>query len=198
MEVEEETGRKVYNVLQLRLHPAILELKERIAKEKHKRHSIDLTYITSRGNWYQYSWKGNVSKSGGVATNIGIHFFDMLLWIFGGMQKSAIHYSDDKKVAGYLELKNADIRWFLSLDKNDLPPEASSNGKTTFRSITLDNHEIEFSGGFADLHTRVYEDILEGKGYGIQAAQPSIELAYDIRHASVNSARFQEKHPLVN
>jgi UDP-N-acetyl-2-amino-2-deoxyglucuronate dehydrogenase len=196
LEVEEETGHSVYNVLQLRLHPAILELKERIAKDKKDRHSIDLTYITSRGNWYQYSWKGDISRSGGVATNIGIHFFDMLLWIFGDVQKSAIHYSDDKKVAGHLELKNADVQWFLSLDRSDLPKEATDNGKTTYRSITVDKNEIEFSGGFTDLHTRVYEGILANHGYGIQAAQPSIELAYKIRHAKAQrSGSFL--HPLV-
>lgn len=197
LEVEQETGHRVYNVLQLRLHQAIIDLKKKIASNNHKRHAIDLTYITSRGNWYFYSWKGDVAKSGGVATNIGIHFFDMLIWVFGGVEKSTVHYADAKKMAGFLSLKNADVRWFLSLDKSDLPPKAIADGLSTFRSIQLDEHEIEFSGGFTDLHTVVYQDILAGKGYGIEAARPSIELAYDIRHATPDLGKG-ELHPMTS
>jgi UDP-N-acetyl-2-amino-2-deoxyglucuronate dehydrogenase len=196
-EVENQFGRQVFNILQLRVHPVILQLKNKIDSQNKKRYSIDLSYITCRGNWYFYSWKGDVSKSGGVATNIGIHFFDMLLWIFGKVVKSEVHYSDDRKTGGLLELEKADIRWFLSIDKNDLPPDARNTGKTTFRSITMDNEEIEFSEGFTDLHTVVYKDILNGKGYGIVAARPSIELAYNIRHAEVVGVRNNEYHPFL-
>ncbi len=198
MQVEELYGKKVYNVLQLRVHPAIVELKKKIQASKGKRHSIDLTYITSRGKWYFYSWKGDITKSGGVATNIGIHFFDMLLWIFGDVQKSVVHYSDYKKAAGFLELENADVRWFLSLDKNDLPEQAVKEGESTFRSITVDDDEIEFSGGFTDLHTIVYNDILNGKGYGISDAKPSIQVAYDIRHAEPTNWAGKMHHPYLN
>jgi len=197
-EVENTFGRKVYNVLQLRVHPAILELKKKIDAQKvNHKHAIDLTYITARGNWYFYSWKGELSKSGGVAMNIGIHFFDMLLWIFGNVQKMEVHYADTKKIGGFLELEKATVRWFLSLDKNDLPDECKNNSKPTFRSITMDNKEIEFSEGFTDLHTIVYRDILNGKGYGIEAAKPSIELAHNIRHATPIGIVNKEYHPLL-
>jgi len=173
-------------------------LKKKIEQQKNDRkYAIDLTYITSRGNWYFYSWKGDVSKSGGVATNIGIHFFDMLLWIFGDVQKMEVHYADDKKTGGFLELENATVRWFLSLDKNDLPDECKSSGKPTFRSITMNDKEIEFSDGFTDLHTIVYQDILNGKGYGMDAARPSIELAYKIRHETPTGIVNREYHPLL-
>ncbi|MBN2411865.1 Gfo/Idh/MocA family oxidoreductase [candidate division KSB1 bacterium] len=197
-ELENIFGRKVYNILQLRVHPAILELKKKIEQEKNNRkYAIDLTYITSRGNWYFYSWKGDISKSGGVATNIGIHFFDMLLWIFGSVQKTEVHYADHKKTGGCLELEKATVRWFLSLDKNDLPEECRKSDKPTYRSITMNDKEIEFSDGFADLHTVVYQDILNGKGYGMDAAKPSIELAYDIRHATPTGIVNREYHPLL-
>jgi len=197
-ELESSFGHKVYNILQLRVHPAIVELKKKIKQQKNDRkYAIDLTYITSRGNWYFYSWKGDVSKSGGVATNIGIHFFDMLLWIFGDVQKMEVHYADDKKAGGFLELEKATVRWFLSLDKNDLPDECRKNSKPTFRSITINDKEIEFSDGFTDLHTIVYQDILNGKGYGMDAAKPSIELAYDIRHATPTGIVNREYHPLL-
>ena len=195
---EQESGHRVYNVLQLRVHPAILELKKRIERNTSgKRHSIDLTYITSRGNWYFYSWKGDVSKSGGVATNIGIHFFDMLIWIFGRVQKSQVHYADKKKVGGFLQLENADVRWFLSLDRKDLPPEARERGMTTYRSILIDGEAIEFSGGFTDLHTVVYRQILAGRGFGIDDARPSIELAYEIRNATPVGIEQKECHPAL-
>jgi len=197
-EDEKETGHTVNTVLQLRVHPAILDLKKRIDEDANgKRHSIDLTYITSRGNWYFYSWKGDISKSGGVATNIGIHFFDMLLWIFGSVKKSEVHYADSKKVGGFLELEKADVRWFLSLDKTDLPQQAVKEGKPTFRSITVDGQQVEFSGGFTDLHTVVYQNTLQGNGFGISDARPSIQLAYDIRHANPTGIEHREYHPAL-
>ncbi len=197
-EMEGQTGRRVYNILQLRVHPAIMALREKIRNNTGgKRHSIDLTYITGRGNWYFFSWKGNLSHSGGVATNIGIHFFDMLLWIFGPLRRSQVHYADPKKSAGFLELENADVRWFLSVDKKDLPAVAKEAGRPTYRSITVDGEEIEFSGGFTDLHTVVYQNILNGKGYGINDARPSIELAYDIRHAKIADSGAGEMHPFL-
>ena len=184
IEFEKQNGKRVYNVLQLRVHPVIIDLKKRIDKStKEKRFSIDLTYITSRGNWYFYSWKGDQSKSGGVATNIGIHFFDMLIWVFGNVQKSDVHYADPKKAGGLLQLEHADIRWFLSLDKNDLPKESKLKGLSTFRSVTIDNQELEFSGGFTGLHKKVYKQVLKGNGFGIEDAMASIQVAYDIRHA---------------
>jgi len=197
-EIEEESHGNIYNILQLRVHSTIIELKKRIENEnKQEKHKIDLTYITSRGKWYFYSWKGVLEKSGGVATNIGIHFFDMLIWIFGKVESLEVHYKDDKKVGGYLELEKARVRWFLSLDKNDLPQEAVREGKPTFRSIMVDGHEVEFSGGFTDLHTVVYEDILNGKGYRLEDVRPSVELAYNIRQMEAVSAKGDKKHPLL-
>ena len=197
-EIEKETGKKIYNILQLRIHPSIRQLRDKVLREKsdHKK-LIDLTYITSRGKWYFYSWKGSLEKSGGVATNIGIHFFDMLTWIFGRVQQIQVFYSDRKKVGGFLELENANVRWFLSLDKNDLPQKAVAEGKRTYRSILIENEELEFSGGFTDLHTKVYESILQGKGYGLEDARPSIELAYRIRHAQITPAEREKLHPIL-
>ena len=185
-EIEEETGKRIYNILQLRVHPSIVALKDRIEKEykeKNKKYLIDLTYITSRGRWYFVSWKGNLEKSGGVATNIGIHFFDMLIWIFGAVKHQEVHYSEPlKKMSGYIELEKAEVRWFLSVDFNDLPDEVKAKNQRTYRSITFDGEEIEFSGGFTDLHTVVYKDILNGGGFGVDDARPSIELVYRIRN----------------
>ena len=183
-EIENETGRKIYTVLQLRLHPKILELREKIRNgPKDKIYDIDMTYITSRGNWYSISWKGDIQKSGGVATNIGIHFFDMLSWIFGDTRKNIVHISKPDKAAGYLELENARVRWFLSLDYNDIPDSAKKTGKRTFRSITVNGEEIEFSEGFGDLHTVSYREILAGRGFGLKEARQSVETAYTIRNA---------------
>ena len=183
-EIENETGRKIYTVLQLRLHPKILELREKIRNgPKGKIYDIDLTYITSRGNWYSISWKGDIQKSGGVATNIGIHFFDMLSWIFGDTRKNIVHISEPHKAAGYLELENARVRWFLSLDYDDIPVKCKEAGKRTFRSITVDGEEIEFSEGFADLHTLTYKEILAGRGFGLKEARQSVETAYTIRNS---------------
>ena len=183
-EIENETGRKIYTVLQLRLHPKILELREKIMNgSKDKVYDIDMTYVTSRGNWYSISWKGDIQKSGGVATNIGIHFFDMLSWIFGDTRKNIVHILEPHKAAGYLELENARVRWFLSLDYNDIPVNMRESGKRTFRSITVNGKEIEFSEGFAYLHTMTYKEILAGRGFGLKEARQSVETAYTIRNS---------------
>ncbi len=195
--LEAETGRKIYNILQLRVHPAIIALKEKIASlPPDQKLDVDLTYITSRGKWYYVSWKGDSEKSGGVATNIGIHFFDMLMWIFGEVKFLQVHHKDERKIGGYLELARANVRWFLSLDLADVPVEARAAGKTTYRSLTIDNEEFEFSDGFTDLHTVVYRDILDGGGFGLEDARASINLAYQIRHAeAVGSSSYS--HPFL-
>jgi UDP-N-acetyl-2-amino-2-deoxyglucuronate dehydrogenase len=183
-EIENETARKIYTILQLRLHPKITELKEKIKNgPKDKIYNIDLSYITSRGNWYSISWKGDVQKSGGVATNIGIHFFDMLSWIFGDAIKNIVHVSQPNKAAGYLELENARVRWFLSLDQNDLPQASKESGKRTYRSIVIEGEEIEFSEGFGELHTTSYKEILDGRGFGLNDARQSVITAYTIRNS---------------
>lgn len=197
LEYERETDKRVYTVLQLRLHPAIIALKEKIAKEKPtKKYDIELTYITSRGLWYEVSWKGDIAKSGGVATNIGIHFFDMLLWIFGPLQKQVVHLANDKKMSGFFELENARVKWFLSLDRSDLPQEVSQAGKTTYRSLSLNSEKFEFSDGFSDLHTEVYRQVLAGNGFGIEDAKGSIQLAHEIRGAAPVGLKG-EYHPLA-
>jgi UDP-N-acetyl-2-amino-2-deoxyglucuronate dehydrogenase len=183
-EIERETKKKVYTVLQLRLHPAIIALKKQIEEgPKDKIYDVDLTYITSRGRWYGISWKGDIQKSGGVATNIGVHFFDMLTWIFGDVQKSVVHIAEENKSAGYLELKNARVRWFLSVDYNDVPNDFKAKNKRTFRSILIEGKEIEFSEGFSDLHTDTYRGIIDGRGYGLEEARQSIQTVYTIRNS---------------
>ena len=183
-EIENETGHKIYTVLQLRLHPKIMELREKIRRgPKGKIYNVDMSYITSRGNWYSISWKGDIQKSGGVATNIGIHFFDMLSWIFGDAKKNIVHLSEPDKAAGYLELENARVRWFLSIDNSDIPEFVREKGKRTFRSITVDGEEIEFSEGFTDLHTLTYKEIIAGRGFGLKEARQSVETAYIIRNS---------------
>jgi len=197
LEIEKETGNRIYNVLQLRVHPSIIALKQKVdANNTDGKAEIDLTYITSRGKWYFYSWKGDIDKSGGIATNIGVHFFDMLMWIFGPVQRQEVHMAKADKMAGYLELEKANVRWYLSADRHDLPDEAKKKGKTTYRSIAVDGEEIEFSGGFTDLHTMVYQDIISGGGYGIEDARPSIELVHRIRESEVanNQKNF---HPFL-
>ena len=183
-DIEKETGKRVFTVLQLRHHPAILAMKQKIAQSEKKVFDVDLSYITTRGKWYLKSWKGDVSKSGGVATNIGIHLFDMLTWIFGPVQKNVVHIYQENKAAGFLQLEKARVRWFLSLDQNDLPQAIQQKNQRTFRSITIENHEIEFSGGFTDLHTTTYQHILNGKGYGINDAKESIVLTDEIRNTN--------------
>jgi len=184
-EIEQETGKKVYNILQLRLHPSIIALKNKIDNgPKDKIYDVDLSYITSRGNWYFISWKGDSQKSGGVATNIGVHFYDMLTWIFGDVQENIVNVSQPDKAAGYLKLKNANVRWFLSVDYNDIPDEIKSKNQRTFRSITVNGEELEFSGGFTDLHTLSYQEILKGNGFGLEETKKSIETVYKIRNSS--------------
>ena len=196
-EIENETGHRVFTILQLRLHPKLLELREKIRNSpKDKVHDIDLTYITSRGNWYNISWKGDLQKSGGVATNIGVHFFDMLGWIFGCTKTNIVHLSEHNKAAGYLVLENARIRWFLSLDYNDIPKSVKESGKRTYRSITVDGEEVEFSEGFADLHTLTYSEILAGNGYGLQDAKQSVETVYTIRNAKPVGIKG-DYHPML-
>jgi UDP-N-acetyl-2-amino-2-deoxyglucuronate dehydrogenase len=196
-EIENETGHKIYTVLQLRLHPRIIELKKKIENgPKGKVYDIDMSYITSRGNWYSISWKGDIQKSGGVATNIGIHFFDMLCWIFGDTKKNVVHLSEPNKAAGYLELENARVRWFLSLDYNDIPAVAKAKGKRTFRSITVDGEEVEFSEGFTELHTETYREILAGRGFGLKEARQSVETAYTIRNSKPAGLQG-EYHPIL-
>jgi UDP-N-acetyl-2-amino-2-deoxyglucuronate dehydrogenase len=181
--MEKDTGRKVYTILQLRLHPAIIELRDKVAAENAaQKHQVDLTYITSRGRWYLRSWKGDTKKSGGIATNIGVHFYDMLHFIFGDIQENIVHYTSETKAAGYLEYEKARVRWFLSVDYTDVPDEAKSQGQRTYRSITVDGEEIEFSGGFTDLHTRTYEEILSGNGFGLEANRVAIQTVSDIRN----------------
>jgi UDP-N-acetyl-2-amino-2-deoxyglucuronate dehydrogenase len=193
-EMEERTGRKVSTILQLRLHPAIKALKEKVAADQKNEFSIDLTYITSRGRWYHSSWKGDETKSGGVATNIGIHFFDMLSFVFGSPTVNVAHLRDDSRAAGYLICGRASIRWFLSVDRNDLP--AIANGKTTYRSINIDNERFEFSEGFTDLHTRSYEEIVAGRGFTLADVRPSVDIVSDFRKAPTELARG-ERHPFA-
>lgn len=187
-QIEAETGQNIYNVLQLRVHPQLVKLHEDLQKSKSSsKHEVILTYVTSRGNWYHTSWKGDENKSGGVATNIGIHFFDLLMWLFGSVGDVKVFHNDPKRMSGFIELENATVRWFLSVDHNDLPLDAKQSGKTTYRSITVDGEEIEFSGGFTDLHTKVYEQTLVGNGFRIADARPSIELVHLIRTTSVTN-----------
>ncbi|MCR9226401.1 MAG: Gfo/Idh/MocA family oxidoreductase [Flavobacteriaceae bacterium] len=195
--VEENTGKQVFNILQLRVHPSIIALKEKVAKsDKSTKFEVDLTYLTSRGHWYQTSWKGDNSKSGGIATNIGVHFYDMLSWIFGNVQENVVHVHERDRAAGYLEFENARVRWFLSINAEYLPQEVKAKGQTTFRSITIDGEELEFSGGFTDLHTMVYQDILNGKGYGLEAARTAIEIVHKIRNSNPTTEKG-DCHPFL-
>lgn len=194
-ELEQELGHRIYTVLQLRVHPALVKLREELQRST-KQHDVVMTYITARGPWYQISWKGQLEKSGGVATNIGIHFFDLLMWLFGSAGDCQVHYSDSERMAGYLELERARVRWFLSVNHNDLPFAAQPGQKSTFRSITVDGKEVEFSEGFTDLHTRIYEETLSRRGFGIEAARPSIRLTTRIR--STEPSMIDElAHPLL-
>lgn len=183
-EIEQETGKKIYNILQLRLHPSVIKLKEKIDNgPKDKVYDIDLTYITSRGHWYFMSWKGDIEKSGGVATNIGVHFFDMITNVFGKVKQNIVHYSIPNTAAGFIQTEKARVRWFLSLDPKFIPTELAKQGQRTFRSATVANEEIEFSGGFTDLHTISYREILKGNGYGSEEARNTIETVHHIRNA---------------
>jgi len=195
-ELEAETGGRVSTVLQLRVHPQLIALRERLLADRSRRHSVRLTYITARGGWYQVSWKGHEDRSGGVVTNIGIHFFDLLLWLFGPARASHVDLREAQCAAGVLDLEHADVQWFLSTDLRDLPFTPQPGTKTTFRSITVDDDEVEFSEGFADLHTRVYEEVLAGNGFGIADARPSVELAAQIRRSALRTASA-DAHPRV-
>ncbi len=195
-ELESESNKKIYTVLQLRLHPKLIELKEKLKNNGGKKRDVVLTYITSRGSWYLHSWKGQLQKSGGLATNIGIHFFDMLMWLFGPVKNNITYVRDENKNSGYLELENARVQWYLSIDVDDIPPEIKKAGQRTFRSITIDGTELEFSTGFTDLHTEVYKDIFSGKGFGLDDAKPSIEVAHTIRNNTL-SKPDGNTHPFV-
>jgi len=183
-EIEKETGHRIYNILQLRYHAAIQALRNRVAAAPpDKVFDVDLTYLTSRGHWYHVSWKGNLEKSGGIATNIGVHFFDMLAWVFGARRENVVHIHSRDVAAGYLEFDRARVRWFLSINADHLPPKAKAAGKQTYRSITIDGEELEFSDGFTDLHTITYNEIIKGNGYGPNDARIAIETVFEIRQA---------------
>lgn len=195
--IEKESGQKINTILQLRLHPSIIALKQRVDREgKKEKYDIDLTYITSRGNWYDISWKGDESKSGGIATNIGVHFYDMLSWIFGNVQENIVHLREKNKAAGYLEFEKARVRWFLSIDENSLPKQIKKKGQRTYRSILIDNEEIEFSAGFTDLHTLSYQEILKQNGFGLEDAKPSVEIVHMLRNGQM--VHKGEKHPFCS
>jgi UDP-N-acetyl-2-amino-2-deoxyglucuronate dehydrogenase len=196
-ELERESGKRIYTILQLRLLPSLISLKQQVTKEPPKtKKEICLTYITSRGLWYLVSWKGQPERSGGLTTNIGIHFFDMLIWLFGKAQYSEVHINEPTKAGGFIELQNARVKWFLSIDKNDLPEDSKKKNKTTFRSITVDGEEIEFSEGFTDLHTAVYRQTLAGNGFGLEDARPSIVLVGEIRKAKIAGIN-DNSHPIL-
>jgi UDP-N-acetyl-2-amino-2-deoxyglucuronate dehydrogenase len=197
-EVENLYGKKIYTILQLRLHPSIIELKKKIQDgPKDKIYDIDLAYITSRGHWYYASWKGDESKSGGIATNIGVHFYDMLTWIFGGIKQNIVHLNTHDRAAGYFQLEKARVRWFLSINPDTLPIHIKERGGKTFRSLTMEGDEIEFSEGFTELHTHSYQQILDGQGFGLEEARNSIQIVHDIRHSNPSGLKG-DYHPLAN
>ena len=182
-DIEKETGKNIYNILQLRLHPSVIALKKQIEEgPKDKIYDIDLTYLTSRGTWYYTSWKGDVTKSGGIATNIGVHFYDMLMWIFGDVKKSEVHIHTHDRAAGYLELERARVKWFLSINYDVIPERLKEQGARTYRSIQIEGQEFEFSGGFTELHSKSYQEIINGNGFRIGEARRAIEVVHNIRH----------------
>lgn len=195
-EIEKETGKRVFNILQLRHHPSIIALKEKIENgDPNKIHDIDLAYLTSRGKWYHHSWKGDIEKSGGITTNIGVHFYDMLMWIFGPVKKNVVHILEQDRAAGFLELEKANVRWFLSVNYDYIPESIKAKNQRTYRSITVDGEEIEFSNGFTDLHTESYQSILNNQGFGLDQAMASIQLIHEIRNSSISNLTG-EYHPL--
>lgn len=197
-DIEADTNKKINTILQLRLHPSIIALKNEVANSpKDTKHEVDLNYITSRGNWYLISWKGDLKKSGGVATNVGVHFYDMLQFIFGNLQDNKVHYASETTTAGYLEYEHARVRWILSVDAHNLPKSAKTSGQRTFRSITVDGKEIEFSDGFTDLHTRSYEEIVAGRGFSLEENRVAIETVADIRNATV-LGKIGDYHPFLD
>lgn len=196
-EISQETGKKVYNILQLRLHPSVIALKEKVASARpDKIFDVDLTYQTSRGHWYYTSWKGQSEKSGGIATNIGVHFYDMLQWIFGPVKQNTVHIHTHDRAAGYLEFEKARVRWFLSISYDTIAEKIRKSGARTYRSILIEGEEFEFSGGFTELHTRSYEEVLAGKGFELQEAKPSIEIVQTIRNAEPMGLKG-DYHPLA-
>jgi UDP-N-acetyl-2-amino-2-deoxyglucuronate dehydrogenase len=199
LDAEANCGRRVNTILQLRLHPAIIALRERFAAEPSgaPKHDVDLTYVTGRGRWYLYSWKGEEGKSGGIVANIGVHFFDMLHFLFGELQDSQVHLAEPTRAGGFLEYERARVRWFLSLEVGDVPQAPRAEGQRTYRSITVDGEEIEFSGGFTDLHTRSYEMILAGRGFGLNDARPAIDTVARIRSARVATGA-SDRHPMAS
>ena len=195
--VEKETQKEIYTILQLRLHPSVIELKKKVENgPKDKIYDIDLSYITARGKWYGVSWKGDLAKSGGITTNIGVHLFDMLAFVFGKPKSSIVHINKADKAGGYLELEQARVRWFLSIDINDIPAERIAQGHSTYRSTLMEGEEFEFSGGFADLHTTSYAEILKGNGFRIEEARQSIEMVYNIRNANP-IGKIGDYHPAL-
>jgi UDP-N-acetyl-2-amino-2-deoxyglucuronate dehydrogenase len=197
-EMEKEYDKKIFNILQLRLHPSIIELREKVLNgPADKIYDIDLAYITSRGNWYYTSWKGDTTKSGGIATNIGVHFYDMLTWIFGKVNENVVHVHTHDRAAGFLCLERARVRWFLSINEDALPDAIKARGGRTYRSLMMEGEEIEFSDGFTELHTNSYKHILEGKGFGLEEARRSIQIVYDIRHSKAIGLKG-DYHPLAS
>lgn len=194
-EMEQDTGKRIFTILQLRLHPSIIALKEKIsASPADTKYEVDLTYITSRGTWYMHSWKAQDKKSGGIATNIGVHFFDMLHYVFGELQENVVHLHEPRRASGYLEYEKARVRWYMSIDVDDVPEAARAEGQRTWRSITVDGEEIEFSGGFTDLHTQSYEKIIAGEGFPLAANRTAIEAVSHIRSAPVKTGGSMQ-HP---
>lgn len=196
-DMEKDTGKKIYHILQVRLHPAVQKLKEKIENgPKDKMYDVDLTYITGRGKWYYYSWKADMEKSGGITTNIGVHFFDMLTYIFGEVKENIVHYKTASTAAGFLQLEHARVRWFLSLDANFVPDEIRATGKTTYRSILVDNEEVEFSDGFTDLHTVAYKKILAGEGFTLKDAYNYVGICQSIRNTDAIGI-VNDYHPFL-
>jgi UDP-N-acetyl-2-amino-2-deoxyglucuronate dehydrogenase len=196
-EIENETGKHIYSILQLRLHPSIIALRDKVLNgPKDKIYDVDLTYLTSRGHWYYTSWKGDIQKSGGIATNIGVHFYDMLTWIFGGVKKNTVNIHTKDRAAGYLQLERANVRWFLSINYDTIPEEIKVQGKRTYRSIQIEGEELEFSDGFTDLHTASYEQIIAGNGFRIGETRTAIEIVHQIREATPIGLKG-EYHPFA-
>ena len=197
LDIEKESNNRIYSILQLRLHPSILALKRKIENgPKDKIYDVDLSYLTSRGNWYYTSWKGDNQKSGGIATNIGVHFYDMLSWIFGPVKENIVHLHEHDRAAGYLEFEKARVRWFLSINYETIPQHIKDKGLTTYRSMTLEGEEIEFSGGFTELHTDSYREIINGNGFGLDEARKSIEIVHTIRNSKPIGLKG-EYHPFA-
>jgi len=193
--IEKETGNKIYTILQLRHHQAILDLKKKVEQSpRDKMFDVDLTYLTSRGKWYYASWKGDISKSGGIASNIGVHFFDMLSWVFGALKRNIVYEHTHDRATGYLEFERARVKWFLSIDYNLIPEEVKNKGQRTYRSITVDGNEVEFSHGFTELHTESYKAILNGKGYGLEDARTSIKIVHEIRNSELKDSIENKTH----